>query len=421
MDRGLSIAVVGAGPGGLATALMLKQRGHHVTVFERFEKAAPLGSGLILQPTGLTVLDQLGLLPRILKRGARIDRLTGADCRTGRTVLDVRYDALRGHRFGLGTHRAALFDVLHQAVLDARIPLMTGTEAQTLQEMGDGIGFDAGPLRFGPFDLVVDASGARSVLRRHARKPIDPRPLRYGAVWATLDWKGGDFDPNALQQRYERAHTMVGVLPIGAVEPGGSAKAAFFWSLKPADYDAIKDAGLAAWKKRVMDVWPQCVPYLDQIEDFEQLTLARYGHHTMTRPRGNQVVFIGDAAHSTSPQLGQGANMALLDAAALDHALHRSETISDALDRYGDLRRGHLRLFQALSLTLTPFYQSDGRVLPWLRDTLISVSSRVPPVPQLMGTMVAGTLLNPLNRLELLEPDWRKARELMASDQPLTT
>ena len=96
----LDIAIAGAGPAGLATALYLQRAGHRVTVFERFDKPAPVGSGLILQPTGLTVLGDLGLLADILALGSRIDRLHGTDAASGRSVLDVRYDVSKGGRFG---------------------------------------------------------------------------------------------------------------------------------------------------------------------------------------------------------------------------------------------------------------------------------------------------------------------------------
>ncbi len=109
------------------------------------------------------------------------------------------------------------------------------------------------------------------------------------------------------------------------------AWAAFFWSLKPADAEAVRAAGLAAWKDRVAALWPACRAYLDQIESFDQLALARYGHHTLSQPIGRRLAVIGDAAHSTSPQLGQGANMALLDAAALAHALAATTEVETAL------------------------------------------------------------------------------------------
>ena len=62
----LDIAIAGAGPAGLATALLLAAAGHRVTVFERFDEPKPVGSGLILQPTGLSVLADLGLLDDIM-------------------------------------------------------------------------------------------------------------------------------------------------------------------------------------------------------------------------------------------------------------------------------------------------------------------------------------------------------------------
>ena len=108
------------------------------------------------------------------------------------------------------------------------------------------------------------------------------------------------------------------------------------------------------------------------------------------------VAFIGDSAHSTSPQLGQGANMALLDALALSHALASAAGLDDALEAYCRSRRWHVRVFQGLSLTFTPFYQSDGRLLPFLRDTLVATVARVPPAPRVLASMVAGTIVRPM-------------------------
>ncbi|TIU65437.1 MAG: FAD-dependent oxidoreductase, partial [Mesorhizobium sp.] len=131
MSRSYDIAIAGAGPAGLAAALYLKRAGHKVTIFERFDAPKPVGSGLILQPTGLTVLADLGLLDDILSLGSRIERLHGTDAQTGRTVLEVRYDARRGRRFGLAVHRAALFGVLHRAALREAIAIETSVEVET--------------------------------------------------------------------------------------------------------------------------------------------------------------------------------------------------------------------------------------------------------------------------------------------------
>lgn len=408
----LDIAIAGAGPAGLATALFLHRAGHRVTVFERFEKPAPVGSGLILQPTGLTVLHALGLYDEIHALGSRIDRLYGADARTGRTVLDVRCDARSGGRFGVAVHRAALFGVLHRAVEREGIAIETGLDIDRI-EAGSGKATLANSARtIGAFDLVIDATGSRSKLRRFAYHPEDPRPLRYGAFWASLDWRGDGFHENALVQRYDRASVMIGVLPIGRPEPQAGPMAAFFWSLKPDEADAVRAAGLDAWKRRVVDLWPACHAYVDQIDSFDQLTLARYGHHTLKLPVGRRLAIIGDAAHSTSPQLGQGANMALLDAAALAHALERTASIDDAVDAYARARRLHVRVFQALSLAFTPFYQSDSVLLPFIRDRLVATLARIPPAPAFLASMVAGTAVDPFRGAGLAELAWSRQAKL---------
>lgn len=409
--KALDVAVVGAGPAGLAAALLLRRDGHAVTVFERFEAPRPIGSGLILQPTGLAVLHRLGLCEAIMRLGRRIDRLHGADAASGRTVLDVRYAARGDGRFGLAVHRAALFGVLHRAVVAASIPIETGRDVESLDDAGGGQRLVlGGGGTVGPFDLVVDASGAKSRLKRHAASPAEPRPLAYGAWWASLAWRGEGFDAHALSQRYRHASVMIGVMPIGQIDPGAPDHAAFFWSLKPDDAAAVQALGLDAWKARVRGLWPETEAYLSQIADFEQLTLARYGHHTLAVPAGRRLAVIGDAAHSTSPQLGQGANMALLDAAALAHALSSTADVAEALDRYCAARRWHVRLFQALSLALTPFYQSDSRIVPFVRDTLVSTVAKVPPAPRLLAAMVSGMLAGPLRGAGLAEPDWDRLR-----------
>lgn len=198
---------------------------------------------------------------------------------------------------------------------------------------------------------------------------------------------------------------MVGVLPIGRPEPGAERMAAFFWSLKPADAESVRAAGLDAWKARVVS-WPQCEAFTSQIDSFDRLSLARYGHHTMRLPAGRRLAIIGDAAHSTSPQLGQGANMALLDAAALSHALARTNGVDEALEAYVRARRWHVRVFQALSLAFTPFYQSDSAALPFIRDRLVATIARIPPAPQLLASMVAGTVIDPFRPIGLKEAKW---------------
>ncbi len=389
----LEIAIAGAGPGGLAAALALHAQGHSVVVYDQFDVPRPVGSGLILQPTGLAVLDWLSLGDNIRGLGARIDRLHGTASGSGKTVLDVRYEALGPDR-GYAVHRAALFNVLYDAVLAAGIPV---EKTSLINGFDDGVLVLNQERRTARFDLVVDALGAKSPLRRWTGDQSSGRVLEYGAVWASLPWPGAPFDANALMQRYDKAAVMIGVLPIGRVSANDGEQAAFFWSLKHADMPGWRARGLDAWKDEVLRHWPEVEGLIGHIQHADDLTLARYQHHTSRKPYGNRLISIGDSAHSTSPQLGQGANMALLDVMALAQALERHDTVDDAARAYAAVRRNHVRVYQFLSLAFTPFYQSDSTVLPWLRDSFVSQGARVPFIQRLLARMVAGRFVEPFS------------------------
>lgn len=407
----LTIGIAGAGPAGLAAALLLGRQGHRVELLERFQEPSPVGSGLMLQPTGLTVLGALDLLQPMLSLGSRIDRLYGADAKSGRTVLDVRYDALAGGRFGLAVQRAALFGVLHDAVIAEGIPIRTGVTLAAASTVGEkALLLDASGQEVGRYDLVIDATGARSAIAAGVETAPGVRELGYGAFWATLDSGGLAHDPHALTQRYDRAKVMIGILPAGRAQAGARNRVAFFWSVKAGDADAVKRAGLDKWKAGIRGYWPECAPLLDQIDDWEQLTLARYAHRTMRPPVSGRVAFVGDSAHSTSPQLGQGANMALIDAATLAHTLSVTDDLDAALAAYGRARRNHMALFQMLSLAFTPFYQSDSVALAWLRDRLVATIARIPPSPALLASIVSGTLIDPFAAAGLKECDWARVK-----------
>jgi salicylate hydroxylase len=380
----------------LATALLLARRGHRVTLFERFDEPKPIGSGLMIQPTGLSVLRELGLGERILAEGARIDRLFGTA--GPRTVLDVHYDALGpGDWFGLGIHRASLFDALYETVMTAGLEVRTGKSIVGAHTDGHrcALAFDDGS-ESEAFDLVIDALGTRTSLA-----PQQGHDLSYGALWATLDWPdSGAFAENALQQRYRRSSVMIGVLPIGQ-GTNGRSRAAFFWSIRSDQLEIWRAAGIDKWKSEVLALWPACEPLLEQISEAGQLTFARYAHRTLKRPAEPALIHIGDAWHSASPQLGQGANMALLDAWAVARALDLADSVEEALCRAVAMRRQHVRLYQWLTALFTPVYQSDSRVLPFVRDRVVGPLSKSWPATWIQAAMVSGLIGNPLRPLGL--------------------
>ncbi|MGE7369311.1 FAD-dependent oxidoreductase [Neorhizobium sp. NPDC001467] len=386
----LDIAVAGAGIGGLSLALMLAMRGARVVVYDQMVAPRPVGSGFVLQPTGAAVLSHLGLLDRAAARGAVIHRMHGKLAGTNKTVLEIGYGA---SRHGIAIQRVALFDILLDAAIAAGVTFETSSRVIDMNG-GERPTIVLGGSRTAPSaDLVVDAMGAGSPLGHIAAKE-----LGYGALWATVPWpQDGPFHPHELEQRYHRASRMAGVLPVGTAADGAPAMATFFWSLRNRDIDTWRSAGREAWLTEVAAMWPETVPFAAIAEPVH----ARYRHHTRRPIAGRRVLRIGDAWHATSPQLGQGANMALLDAASLVLALERSDGIDQALKLHLRQRQWHIRLYQTLSRVMTPFYQSDSGLLPVVRDLAIAPATQLSLVRLLVSRLVTGEFLDPIKRIGL--------------------
>jgi 2-polyprenyl-6-methoxyphenol hydroxylase-like FAD-dependent oxidoreductase len=400
----LDIAIAGAGIGGLSIAALLARRGAKVTIHDQLSAPQPVGSGFVLQPTGAAILSRMGLLDRVEARGARISRMHGRLSGNCRTVLDVGY---RPGAYGIAIQRGALFDLLLESAIGAGVRFETSSRV---------VGIDAGSsprlvlengIKTAAADLAIDAMGANSPIAAKAATE-----LGYGALWATVPWpQDGRFRADELEQRYRRASQMAGVLPVGTANAGAMPMATFFWSIRNSDFDAWRTAGREAWINAVRSFWPEA----EMLAAIAEPVHARYRHLTRTPIAGLNTVKIGDAWHATSPQLGQGANMALLDAASLASALCREATIDDAIARHLAQRRLHIRFYQLLSRVLTPFYQSDSTILPFSRDMLIGPATKLPIVRSLITTLVTGELLNPVGRIALdrLTP----AEEFASKDQ----
>lgn len=396
---GLRIGIVGAGIGGLALAALLARQGARVEIIERFDRPHPIGSGLVVQPVGMAVLEEIGIADQARSLGQPIHRMEGRTSR--KLVLEADYP---DGGTGLGMHRASLHHLLWQAAQTSGAVIRCGQTVTGYAQSASGIRIAGSAAETGEddreFDLLVDASGASSAL-----SALAARPLEFGAVWGTVPWpEDSPLPPDQLTQHYWRAAKMAGVLPIGRLPGSTTPLAAVFWSLPDqelAQWPQQSAADFAAWHDQLRAFWPAITPFLQTLQRPSDLTPARYSHGALPRPHQGLLVHLGDAAHRASPQLGQGANMALLDALSLVRALCHEQDIAAALRHHQKTRRAHLGLYQGLSAVLTPMYQSHSRVLPLLRDNLLAPATRFPGVRNVIGALVSGTLIPPLRGQDL--------------------
>ena len=407
----LDIGIAGCGTAGAAAAIFLSRAGHTVTVYEEAPNPGPVGAGIVLQPGGLQVLARLGLADQLVKAGSVLHQLHARKA-SGRTLINLRYALLSDRLYGLGMHRGTLFEALYHTAQEAGAPVRCGTQIVGItndEAPGTRCFIAADETRLGPHDLLIVADGAKSALRPAVNIRHRVRPYTWGALW----FIGEDTDRQAGDRLYQIVRgtsVMLGLLPTGhgpKSKPDDPLLATLYWSIRSDRIGAWREAGLEPWKEQVRALMPETSRVLEQIGDPEQVLFATYHDVRMSRWQTDDVVFLGDAAHAMSPQLGQGCNLALIDAAQLADslaALPGKANLPRALRAWGAARRPQLGYYQWATRWLTPFFQSDFTPWGWMRDVLFPVMNMIPPLRGQMVRSMTGVKRGILRRSQPLQP-----------------
>jgi 2-polyprenyl-6-methoxyphenol hydroxylase-like FAD-dependent oxidoreductase len=394
------IAIIGAGTAGLAAAIVLARQGYHISIFEHVEALSPVGAGLLLQPAGLAVFAHLGVLEHALLLGAKVTGLEG-QLANGQLLVNSHYHQAGEGLYGLGIHRATLCHVLVEALkaepLCQQVTWRMGVEVEKIEDCGAEVrlyGHDKSGQCDAAFDLIIVANGARSQLR-----PVDwvllDRSYPWGAAW-TIVPECLVLDQQILHQFYHGSSVMMGILPTGAIPDAPQQRlSSIFWSLPTTQLNGwMQEQGAReAWLANVNQRWPIAAQWLETVIDRpEQWFAANYRDVVMRRFAQGRIAVIGDAAHAMSPQLGQGANMALLDAWALGRAMavNSQPDWPTIWQKYHSLRASSTHFYQWLSRQLTPLYQSDSRVAGFGRDFAFTWMYRIPYVRKEMAVTISG-------------------------------
>ncbi|MAY75081.1 MAG: hypothetical protein CMJ31_10265 [Phycisphaerae bacterium] len=197
-------------------------------------------------------------------------------------------------------------------------------------------------------------------------------------------------DETTLRQVYRGTRQMIGFLPSGRAAPESPAVVSCFWSLPVDDRSRPDRVDLEAWKRAAIALTPLAEGAVASVTDPSQLLFAQYFDVVIDRPWRGRAVVIGDAAHATSPQLGQGVNLGLADASELARQVLLDQPLESALAAYASRRRGPTRYYQQASRLLTPFFQSDATLLGTIRDACMGAACSFPPTRRQMLHALTG-------------------------------
>lgn len=323
------ILIAGGGIGGLTAAIALKQRGHQVEVFERAPELKPLGAGITLQINAMRAYAKLGLAEKLAAAGAivRHGAIVNWD---GEDISDMDLAPI-SEELGapcVGIHRAELHRVLVEAFGQASLHL--GREVKSFTQDADGVTVTSSDGSTARGDALIACDGIHSAVRAQLHGASEPEYAGYTS-WRGVCANDGIAPPDAVAEAWGDA-SRFGMVPIGhgrlywfavADAPAGQHDGP--------DPKAELQARFKGWYRaveRAIEATPSSA--IIRVDVSDRPVMKKWGE--------GRVTLLGDAAHPMTPNLGQGACMAIEDGIVLASAFSEKQQVADALRLYESRR-----------------------------------------------------------------------------------
>lgn len=320
--------------GGLTTGIALKKFGHKVTIYEQTQKILPVGAAISLWSNGVKCLNYLGLSAQIAKLGGQMNDLAYVDGLTGETMTQFSLQPLI-QEVGQRPYPVSRAD-LQNMLMDefGREDIHLGKRMVALEQQAGKV-----KLQFEDGDdveteLLIGADGTHSITRAYVLGEQVQRRYAGYVNWNGLVDISEDLAPA------EQWTTYVGEGKRASLMPVADQRFYFFLDVPlPVGLENDHSQYKSQLKEYFKGWCPQVQSLIERLDPQKTNRVEIHDIEPFLKFYKGHVVLVGDAAHSTTPDIGQGGCQAMEDAIYLARALQVNTLgIEDALSRYQEKR-----------------------------------------------------------------------------------
>lgn len=333
----MKVIVVGAGVGGTSAGIALQRLGHEVVIYDQMRENRPVGAALSLWSNGVKVLNWLGLGAEVAALGGDMADMVYLDGHTGETMCDFSLAPVTTQT-GQKPYPVARADL--QALLMERFGLdgiHLGKKLTGIADDGTRVTATFADGTTDTADMLIGADGARSIIRDYVQPEGAPPIAREYSGYTNFN---GLVPVSETIGRATAWTTYVAEGKRAAVMPIAGDRFYFWFDIPQPSGLAYHRGDLAPLREAFGDWAPGVQELLAAIDPAASLNRVEIWDITPfdTWTKG-RVAILGDAAHNTSPDIGQGACSALEDAFALGIAFATNTlSVADTLRRYAAMR-----------------------------------------------------------------------------------
>lgn len=356
------VLIVGGGIAGLATAAGLTRAGIPCEIVERAPAWAPVGAGIVLGVNAMRVMRGLGADAAAVAEGARLARGAITDAR-GRTLAATDFTLLEPE-FGptVALHRASLHAVLRAAAPD--VPVALGTSVDKLEQHAEHVEVRLTDGREERYRLVLGADGLRSRVRELVFGDDRIRYAGYTCWRLVID---APVEQVAMREMWGRGKRF-GIAPIG-----GGRIYCFAVANAPRGRADPPDGRVERFRERFEEFGGQVPQVLAALREPDELIHNDLEELAEGAWHDGRIGLIGDAAHAMTPNMGQGAAMALEDSAVLVELLRERVADRDVFGQLRARRAARVRWVQSQSRRIGRVAQLGGGAACRLRNAVLRV------------------------------------------------